>query len=306
MEWVTRIIGVLAIFGLFAWSVDQADQTLFSGSMTIRSAEVEPGAEPPGDELSTDELSTDEQAEDADGSEDEDGSGSEDGGGETDGFDAGGRPEPRVPLSDPPEYLAYVPGVSPGLYQISDLPGSDDEDYELDDDDDDDDDEEPVEYDVVPGQSLAPKGDLAPGLYATPFGVRECGFELRRIMKDRTERIIGQDYLHEGRMLIEIDEIEPDSFLSLPGCDEWFPWSPPTKPLIEAGNGDYWTGDLARGGWDVPAGCYWEKVVSHRGADLFDVTDAGFGPGRVVIDADTYGLRVRSCRLPMVHGAFSR
>lgn len=96
-------------------------------------------------------------------------------------------------------------------------------------------------------------------------------------------------------MLVSINEIEPDSFVATRSCGEWSPWSPLTEPLTVAGTGDYWIGDLAEGIWSVPDGCYYEKVVSFRGALLLDVEETGVGPEPLIIDQFTLGIRVRHC-----------
>jgi hypothetical protein len=75
-------------------------------------------------------------------------------------------------------------------------------------------------------------------------------------------------------------------------------WQPLAEPLTEAGDGDYWADDLARGSWSVPSGCRWEGVVGFRGALLDDVTGSTVGPDMVDIDATTLGTRLRGCRLP--------
>lgn len=213
--------------------------------------------------------------------------------------------------SPPPRYLSFTGGIPSGLYAIDDpaagrgravqdravrdraVPDRDvtagrspASDY-------------PAETDIVPHASLADRGLLAPGLYATSFGVRDCSYEIRRIDKSRTEAVIGEDRLREGRMLVSINEIEPDVFVSVPQCGDWSRWSPLVEPLTVAGDGDYWVGDLAAGTWSVPIGCMWEKVVGFRGAELFDVQDSGIGPRPLVVEEDTLGVRVRGCRSPL-------
>jgi len=66
-------------------------------------------------------------------------------------------------------------------------------------------------------------------------------------------------------------------------------------PLNRAGNGDYWVGDLAKGVWQLSSGCRWEKVVSFRGAMLHDVTAYGTAPRPLIVDDDTFGVRIRGC-----------
>lgn len=192
----------------------------------------------------------------------------------------------------PPEYLALSAGIRPGAYSIADLPDSRDRDYEL---------RIPNTYDADP---LDPDlGDLKPGLYATAFDVEGCSFELRRIMRTRTEAVIGTDHLDRGRMLVSINGIEPDSFISSPACGDWFEWSPLLEPLTTVSDGDYWIGDLKPGTWTVPSGCMWEKVVGFRGAKLWDVQDSGFGPEDLVVDDQTLGIRIRGCGQDLRHSS---
>lgn len=142
---------------------------------------------------------------------------------------------------------------------------------------------------------------IDPGMYATEFGVVDCEYELRRIMDDNRDHVIGHDRIGSGRMIVSINEVEPDTFVATRSCGEWSPWSPLVEPLTVAGTGDYWIGDLAQGVWSVPSGCFWEKVVSFRGALLIDVEDTGAGPGELTVDQFTLGLRVRHCDgAPMV------
>ncbi|MDH3295772.1 MAG: hypothetical protein OER95_15750, partial [Acidimicrobiia bacterium] len=136
---------------------------------------------------------------------------------------------------------------------------------------------------------------IRPGLYATRFGVENCEYELRRIMDDNRDHVIGHDQVHEGRILVSLNEYEPDTFVATDSCGEWSPWSPLVEPVVTAGDGDYWVGDLAVGLWDVPAGCLWEKVVSFRGSQLDDVEASGIGPTPLRVDQFTLGLRVRHC-----------
>ncbi|MEM7272036.1 MAG: hypothetical protein AAF547_03050 [Actinomycetota bacterium] len=189
-----------------------------------------------------------------------------------------------IPDEEPPRYLAFSIGIPSGAYRIADLPDSEDTDYTL---------REPNE------QDLNDRGSLAPGRYGTSFGVEGCSFELRRVMRTRVEEVIGRDHLAEGRLLVDINGIEPDRFVSSPECGDWVPWSPVAEPLQEAGNGDYWIGDLAHGTWTVPEGCIWEEVVGFRGANLWDVKDSAWGPTELVIDDETLGIRLRNCHLPM-------
>ncbi len=197
--------------------------------------------------------------------------------------------------SKPPRYLSFTDGVRSGRYRVADLAGSSDRDVIAAPADDD----YPVETDLVPHHTLADIGRLAPALYATTFGVADCSYELRRVSTDRVERVIGADRLARGRMLVSLNEIEPDAFVSAAQCGEWATWSPLVEPLTVAGNGDYWIGDLARGTWSVPAGCMWEKVVGFRGAVLADVEDSAAGPLPLDVDEDTLGVRIRGCKRPL-------
>ena len=148
--------------------------------------------------------------------------------------------------------------------------------------------------------SLASTVPIDPGLYATAFDREGCGYELRRYGPKGDERLIGQDHLPRGRMLVSLNAIEPDSFVPLIQCGGWSPWSALYEPLVVAGAGDYWIGDLAHGVWSVPEGCYWEEVADFRGARLADVVASGRGPSTLLIDDESLGLRVRECERPLV------
>ncbi len=220
-----------------------------------------------------------------------------------------------------PEYLSFAGGIPSGRYSVADPPDSRDWDYgerggrepeasHISPDN-------PVaerltvvdnDYVMAPSvESDEPDGasgsgeprdslpSIMPGMYATEFGVVDCEYELRRIMDDNRDHVIGHDRIESGRIIVSINEVEPDSFVATRSCGEWSPWSPLVDPLTSAGTGDYWVGDLAEGVWSVPGGCYWEKVVSFRGALLLDVEDTGAGPGELTVDRFTLGLRVRHC-----------
>ena len=58
------------------------------------------------------------------------------------------------------------------------------------------------------------------------------------------------------------------------------------EPLTVATNGDYWLGDMGRGVWSAPTGCFWEKVAGFRGANLWDVEQSGRSPEKLVVDVD--------------------
>jgi hypothetical protein len=152
----------------------------------------------------------------------------------------------------------------------------------------------------IPASAQQLAGDLEPGLYATSFEAEDCTYELWQVLNDGQPSVIAEEYLASGRLLVSINEIEPDWFSSTPGCGDWRQWEPLIQPLARADNGDYWVGDLARGRWSVPPGCLWEKVVAFRGAELADVEESG-GPGSsLVVDGDTFGVRVRNCRAPLI------
>ncbi|MGH1493846.1 MAG: hypothetical protein ACRBK7_31365 [Acidimicrobiales bacterium] len=194
------------------------------------------------------------------------------------------------PAAPPPRYLGFVDGYQSGRYTIEYAPLNEDPDEEPADDPTDD------VPPVVASSEVTP-GTMAPGLYATAFGVERCSYQIRRMASSRSkvEKLIGEDFLSEGRVLVSFNEIEPDVFTARPQCGEWMPWSPLVEPLTVAGNGDYWVGDLAQGIWDVPASCMWEKVVGFRGAELVDVQASGIGPEPLVVDEDTLGVRIRRC-----------
>lgn len=199
----------------------------------------------------------------------------------------------------PPEYLAFgadLPPMAVRAYPVADDPDIRDRDVEPDVDPTA---IYPAETDLFSGFSLAPTEAIEPGLYASAFTAEGCSYELRRVDRSGDERLIGQERLARGRLLVSINPIEPDVFSSVPQCRSWAPWSPLVEPLVRATVGDYWIGDLARGTWSVPDGCLWEKVVAFRGARLADVTDSGRGPEPLIVDEDTLGLRIRDCERPV-------
>lgn len=226
-----------------------------------------------------------------------------------------------------PEYLSFAGGIPSGRYTVADPPDSRDWDYGerggrepevshispdnpvaerltvVDNDYVTAPSTEPDDADAIvePRDSLPA---IMPGMYATDFGVTDCEYELRRILDDNRDHVIGHDRIERGRMIVSINEVEPDTFVATRSCGEWSPWSPLVEPLTAAGTGDYWVGDLAQGVWSVPSGCYWEKVVSFRGALLLDVEDNGSGPDDLTVDQFTLGLRVRHCDgAPMVRAS---
>jgi hypothetical protein len=193
------------------------------------------------------------------------------------------------------------PGRAPGIYRVGDSPDRDVRDRDVkprvppyDDD------QVFVEGNIAPVEQARPQGEIPPGLYATSFESSGCSYELTQVLKDREVAVIGEDQITAGRVLVHLNEIEPDWFSSSQGCGLWYNWSPLPVALTQAGNGDYWVGDLARGVWRVPDGCRWEKVVSFRGAALDDVVSYGAGPTPLVVDFETYGVRVRGCTAPLI------
>ncbi len=143
-------------------------------------------------------------------------------------------------------------------------------------------------------------GSIKPGIYVTPIDATDCEYHLYRTMEDGVERLIGSDSITEGRLMVQINGIEPDRFYSSAGCKEWSEWSALRTPLTAVDNGDYWVGDLAQGTWRVGRDCIWERVGDFRGARIFDVLESGNGSGELSIDDSTAGLRVRGCSQPMV------
>ena len=152
-----------------------------------------------------------------------------------------------------------------------------------------------VEGGTGPAAPVVDRGEIEPGLYATAYDAAGCSYQLTRVMADRRIAVIGEDSLASGRMLVNINDIEPDWFTSSSGCGAWYRWTPLAVPLNRAGNGDYWVGDLAPGVWRIPSGCRWEKVVSFRGAMLHDVTAYGKAPQPLVVGDETFGVRIRGC-----------
>ena len=225
------------------------------------------------------------------------------------------------PLQEP--YLRTA-AFSPGAYAVGDSPDpqvarrdrdyrpsrrlfvdddrvvdSDDRDADQDADDEDrdpdDEDADDREADDRPSTRRV-QGQIEPGLYGTDFDASDCSYELWRVMQDRDTKVIAEEHLSEGRVLVSINGIEPDWITSTAGCGDWYPWEPMPTPLTSADDGDYWIGDLAHGVWFVPRPCRWEVVVAFRGADIDDVVDSGAGPGSLTIDDDTLGVRLRGCR----------
>ena len=127
------------------------------------------------------------------------------------------------------------------------------------------------------------------------MNVAECSYELTRIAEDGSIQVVGADSITEGRLVVNINGIEPDFFYSTPGCGEWAEWSPLIEPLSVIGNGDYWVGDLALGTWQPGPGCIWERVSDFRGAQLADVVASGTDDDQFAIDEGMSGIRIRNC-----------
>lgn len=230
---------------------------------------------------------------------------------------------------DEPAQLAFTEGgFTVGTHRIKPevLEPIDDEDVEDDDDVEDQDDDVNGSGDDQTNDDAEDRDEAVPGLnaglYTTTFEAENCSYRLingegdipfdylyepdpydaeeyngsRVRRNDQQVRVIGEDHLHQGRMLVTINGIEPDTFTSSNGCGSWIPWSPLQTPLTKAGDGDYWVGDLVQGEWTVPPGCIWEKVAAFRGGRLDDVIHSDLGPGSVMIDEGTLGLRIRQCQ----------
>ena len=160
------------------------------------------------------------------------------------------------------------------------------------------------------------RGDIGPGLYATPMGVSDCEYQLWREPNLKPPyskstykstdselagpRVIGEDHIGYGRMLVSLNNVEPDWFTSSEGCIGWSKWTRPDAPLTRAGNGDYWSGDLEVGEWNIPKPCRWSKVVAFRGAALHDIADSGANNKPLVIDEHTMGVSIRGCMAGIV------
>ncbi len=311
MRWLPRLLGLGIVLGLIAWSISYSLDTLdnttaaHDGSRDETTTDDDPGD---GSILAASEDGSVPEylafsggipsgrynVADLPGSRDWDY-----------GERRGRTPEPSHISADNPvaeEITVTESQYVSGPENDGSQPAEDDSDQDADDESDESDNDsdsdsdseaEPTDRDGLPS--------IVPGLYATRFGVDDCEYELRRIMDDNRDHVIGHDRVENGRMLVSINEVEPDSFVATESCGQWSPWSPLVDPLTTAGSGDYWIGDLATGIWTVPPECYWEKVVSFRGALLLDVESAGTGPGELTVDQFTLGLRVRHCsRQPMV------
>ncbi len=297
MDRVLRIIGVTLVAGVGLWAYGVFDRSVAaeppSEPTTAPAESAQPGLDA-GSDLQLD-LDLDPDLVPGLGADAEAGAGAavdpdpslSDPGPEVDR--ASGTAGPADADGEPPRYLVFDPGLEARFYRVASssaslaslTPAVDD--Y-------------PVETDLFPRFSLADNGLIEPGLYASDLDARECNYELRRLNpKGPGDRLIGHERLADGRLLVSIDTIEPDVFRSSPGCGSWARWSPLARPLVSAANGDYWSGDLARGVWAVPPGCLWEKVIAFRGARLVDVVESARGPVELLIDQDTLGVRLRDC-----------
>lgn len=203
---------------------------------------------------------------------------------------------PRIYLVDRGDRPSFLDGTARADDEAATSQRSNDRDRQEDD--------EPTPGSMFYGQRMAHAsligfGRIPPGLYATSFETTGCRYQIQRADRNGDLRPIGQDHLDHGRALVYIDAIEADVFTAFPQCGGWSSWSPLVEPMERAGSGDYWVGDLASGVWTVPGTCLWEKVVGFRGARLADVVDSGRGPGVLVVDDETLGLRIRGCQQPM-------
>jgi len=224
-----------------------------------------------------------------------------------------------------PVYLAFSSVVEAGVsYSVNDSYEfeylAEDEDNEPNDPDEQEDDYEEEdyryldEYDLELSDEQAKqieqlayaeeskktiKGSIDPGVYVTPFATKDCEYELWRIMENGEEQLIGSDAISEGRLIVNINGIEPDRFYSTEGCIEWSEWSQLEEPIKSISNGDYWTGDLQPGTWKLGIGCTWERVIDFRGALLTDSKDSGIYPGEIGIGKEDLGIRVRGCKSPI-------
>ena len=194
----------------------------------------------------------------------------------------------------PPEFLSFAAEIEAGDYRVSEPTGKK---------------SKRLDKDITQRKSdieksnrvpLAKLPEIDPGIYTTAFDVENCGYALSAVHKDRVERDIGTDTLAQGRMMVTIEGVEPDRFSSDEACGSWSTWSPLADQLTTADNGDYWTGDLTPGIWQVPAGCIWEKVIAFRGSRLSDVEESGIGPLPLEVDSKTTGVRIRGCSKPIV------
>lgn len=143
-------------------------------------------------------------------------------------------------------------------------------------------------------------GTIEPGIYVTPVETTDCSYELTRIAEDGSVQLIGSDSISDGRLIVNINGVEPDFFYSTPGCGEWSQWSQLAEPLSAIGNGDYWIGDLVAGAWQAGDGCIWERVSDFRGAQLADIVEAGTDQDQFAINDSLTGIRVRNCLNPSI------
>ena len=141
-------------------------------------------------------------------------------------------------------------------------------------------------------------GSIDPGIYVTPVTATDCSFELTRIAEDGSVQVVGSDEITQGRLIVNINGVEPDFFYSTPGCGEWSEWSQLSEPLSAIDNGDYWIGDLVEGTWQTGDGCTWERVSDFRGAQLADIVESGNDQNNFAINESMTGVRIRNCINP--------
>jgi|GEM_PF-4515626 len=215
-----------------------------------------------------------------------------------------------------PEYLAFETVIEAGgSYSVENSTENEffanDEDNELkesstnssksnsDEENEEDDAEIDEELAFVEESKKEIKGSIEPGFYVTPLEVKDCSYELWRVMEDGSEQLIGSDYIKSGRLIVSINAIEPDRFYSSEGCLEWSSWTPIAEPMTQVKDGDFWVQDLEKGTWQVGKDCRWERVIDFRGAKIFDSVGSGIGPGKIGIGDEDLGLRIRGCKTPM-------
>ncbi len=156
--------------------------------------------------------------------------------------------------------------------------------------------DERLNGDVFDGYAGSQQGEIEPGLYSTDFDATECTYELWHVeRRSRTEKLIGTDSLASGRLLVTINGIEPDWFLSDHTCGDWYRWRPRPDPTGPLPDGDYWADDVAPGRWYLPDECLWELTGAFRGARLGDVVESAQGPGLFEFPGGPVGLRLRGC-----------
>ena len=141
------------------------------------------------------------------------------------------------------------------------------------------------------------EGEVEPGLYATAFGTAECSYELWRSWTIETPARSARSTERGAASRDRRRHRAPTGSRRRIRAASGTGGSRCPTPLTEAGDGDYWVGDLSRGVWFVPEPCRWEKVVAFRGVRLADVTASGSGP-RIAHDRRGHP-RHPAARLPL-------